>query len=134
MVSIILGLICFVIVLQWDVKSDYDKWTKNIPVDHTKEAWQRALYLLPSFILLFIPLWFNILGAIVVAGWMSTTYLLLFDGLYNQKRGYNWWFTGGVDPDDAWWDKLQRKIPLFLLKVLKIGIPILLTAAYVILL
>lgn len=33
---------------------------------------------------------------------------IMFDGLYNILRGYNWFYTGSMDADDAATDKLLR--------------------------
>lgn len=125
----ILAIICFLVVLYWDVQSDYKKWLNNIPVKHTKEAIIRALLLIPSLLCLILPD-IAILKIIVSIALMSFTYLLLFDGWYNVKRGQNWWFLGTIDKDDSWWDKLQRKIKLNILKILKISIPIVLLITF----
>lgn len=119
----ILAIVCFFLVLYWDVQSDYKKWLNNIPVKHTKEAIIRALLLIPSLLCLVLPN-ITILKILISLALMGSTYLLLFDGWYNVKRGQNWWFLGTVDEDDSWWDKFQRKIKLKTLKILKIGIPI----------
>jgi hypothetical protein len=138
MITIILGIILFIGVLVWDVKTDYNKWLKGIPINHTKEAWIRAAMLIPSFLLLFLPTSLTITGLllkpIVVALFMSSTYLLFFDGFYNKHRNFNWWFLGGVDDGDAWTDVQLRKLPLSLQKLIKIGLPILFAILYVILL
>ena len=128
------AIIVFCLVLRWDVLDDYHKWLKNIPVKHGKEALLRAYFLVPSVLLLCLPFPLNIWKIVTVAALEAFTYLLLFDGFYNLKRKFNWWFLGSVDPDDAWWDRVQRKIPLTLLKILKIGVPIALLATYLYLL
>lgn len=119
----ILAAICFFLVLYWDVQSDYKKWLNNIPIKHTKEALIRSALLIPSFLCLSLP-HIGLVKSLLCFGLIGSTYLLLFDGWYNLKRGQNWWFLGSVDADDAWWDKIQRKIPLKWLKILKITLPL----------
>lgn len=128
--NIILASILFFVILYLDVHSDYKKWKENKPVKHLKEWLFRALFLVPSAILLALPE-FSILSVIHSIGIIGFTWLLLFDGFYNKIRGFNWWFLGSKDKDDAWWDKLQRKIPLKVLKITKISIPLLLILIYI---
>lgn len=119
----ILAFLLFAGVLYWDVTTDYKKWKENKPVKHFKEGVLRALLLVPSILLLALPhlsLW----KIVTAAAMEAAIWLLLFDGFYNRLRGFDWWFLGSVDEDDAWWDKLQRKIPLKLLKVIKISLPL----------
>lgn len=121
----IIGIILFFCILYWDVTTDYKKWKNDIPVNHTKEGIIRSLLLSPVPLLLslpFITIW-ELVITIPLVGFM---WLLLFDGFYNKVRGFNWWFLGSEDKDDPWWDKFQRKIPLKILKITKIGIPLLL--------
>ena len=121
----IIGIILFFCILYWDVTTDYKKWKNDIPVNHTKEGIIRSLLLSPVPLLLslpFITIW-ELVITIPLVGFM---WLLLFDGFYNKVRGFNWWFLGSEDKDDSWWDKFQRRIPLKILKITKIGIPLLL--------
>ena len=46
---------------------------------------------------------------------------LFFDGLYNKVRGFNWWFTGSNDPDDAKTDNFLQRLKLWQHVVIKIG-------------
>ena len=136
LINILIGLVIFGAILWGDLACDLRKWRNDEPVKHGKEGMLRALVLtIPTLFFLF-PV-FDLsnkeillkLGTII--GWEMFTWLLLFDGIYNIKRNFNWWFLGSVD-DDAITDKIQRKIPLPLLKVLKIGIPIIFTILYII--
>ena len=101
----------FFVVLAWDVASDYTKWLKHRAVIHGKEAWVRAILLAPScyYMSTDLPLqWYW--GLSISAFAEASMWWLLFDGLYNVFRGYNWWFTGSVDPDDASTDTFLRKL------------------------
>lgn len=131
MTPILLAVMLFFLVLWWDINDDYKKWKNNISVKHGKEALIRILLLIPSIILLNFTLPIDIVKILLTIALEAFTYLLLFDGIYNIKRRQNWWFLGTVDKDDALWDKIQRKIPLWLLKILKIGIPIGLLYMYI---
>lgn len=128
----IIGIVLFYLVLNWDVESDYKKWQKDQSVKHKREFWIRSVLLIPSLFFLSLPFPIDIFKVLISIGLEGFTYLLLFDGWYNLKREQNWWFLGTVDEDDAWWDKLQRKISLLSLKVLKIGIPVIFLILYII--
>ena len=121
--NIILASILFLTILYLDVHSDYKKWKENKPVNHLKEWLFRALFLVPSTILLALPE-FSILSVLYSVGVVGFTWLLLFDGFYNKIRGFSWWFLGSEDLNDAWWDKFQRKIPPKILKISKIVVPL----------
>ena len=124
------AIIWFFLVLRIDVLNDYHNWLYEIPVKHKRKSIIRALFLLPSILLLCLPLPMSVWKILIVIGLEAFTYLLFFDGWYNLKRKQNWWFLGTVDEDDAWWDRVQRKLPLRLLKILKIGIPLMLGIIY----
>ena len=51
----------------------------------------------------------------------GTWYWLLFDGIYNRIRGFNWWFTGSNDRDDAGTDNFLQSIPLWLHVTIKVA-------------
>lgn len=130
MIYTLIGLFWFLIVLWASVIDHTNKWNRRKPINHLREWIIRALLLVPSVLLLCLPKITlpELAITIPLEGFM---FLLLFDGLYNNKRGYDWWFLGSKDKDDAWWDKQQRKIPLKWLKVLKVGIPLTLLITYI---
>lgn len=57
----------------------------------------------------------------------------MFDGIYNKLRGYNWWFTGSNDGDDAKTDNFLQSLSPLMQKVVKIGGLALFTTLYIIL-
>src|ERR1044072_2823847 len=110
--------VLFIGTLLIDLHTDIKKWNNgNNPVgdkknvSHVRGFLLRLIGLIPCIILLRWP-------SFIEVGFL---YWYLFDGLYNKWRGFDWWFTGGVDTEDAKSDKLLRKIPLKWVKVIKIG-------------
>lgn len=120
----------FLIVLAVDLITDYRKWLRGKPVRHSWEAFVRVLCLTPAIILLtrFEWYWF-VVPAFMVMFW----YWLLFDGFYNTLRGYNWWFTGSDDVDDAHSDNLLQELTLKQHIALKVAGCVLTTIIYIIL-
>lgn len=138
MIGIILGILLFAYVLHWDVNSDYKKWKNNIPVQHTKEAIIRALFLAPSFFCFFLPisnliLWQSVVKFFVTFFMMQAWWWELFDGFYNKMRGYSWRFTGSNDKDDAQYDNILQKMTLLEILALKWSLIIIFTTLYLIL-
>ena len=112
------------LILYFDVITDYNKWVKDIPVKHTKEAIIRIILLTPSVLSLLCPLNFNGMGdfllrLIIVYGAILSIYWEFFDGFYNNIRGFKWRFNGSVDEDDSFLDKFLYKIGDFWEGVLK---------------
>jgi len=93
---------------------DYYLWLDNKPVNHRKEWLIVAISSTPS-IFVFAKesdlIWcYSIpLSAVMIALFIW----LFFDGLYNVLRGYNYWFTGSNDPDDAKMDNLLQGLKLW---------------------
>jgi hypothetical protein len=135
-ICILAGIVWFVLILRWDVLSDWQK-TK---INHTKEAVTRWLLLLPSFGFLFCGVstgggvWNWVLGGIVTFWMMGFGWWLFFDGWLNGKKGYNYWFTGSVDGDDPKSDTFLKRLPLWGIVTLKIGGFVIGVAAYIYLL
>lgn len=108
----------FLAVLAWDLITDYRKWLRGKPVRHAWEGFVRVLLLTPAIILLCQPNpWLFAVVPFLFLFW----YWLLFDGLYNVLRGFNWWFTGSDDPDDAESDNCLQRLTLSQHIALKVG-------------
>lgn len=117
-----LGIIFFLLVFGFDLISDFKKWITHRSVDHTFEAWQRAIFLIPSIILFHLSCPNQQLKSLlIIILFLFFTYWLFFDGFYNKLRGYDWWFMGSDDKDDAKLDNLQQWLGLKCTKILKIG-------------
>lgn len=108
---IALGVGIFLLVLTIKLLYDLNEWKYERPTNHPVEWAISAFPLITAAIILAddaTHYWITLGTSLsLVAIWMWT----LFDGLYNVLRGQKWNFTGTVDEDDAWWDKLQRKYP-----------------------
>ena len=133
---ITLSIILFFIVLRWDVYSDYNKWKTGIPVKHGKEAVIRGVYLIPSFVTLYlfkhpVGFWSIVFTALVIIGLMGSFYWELFDGWYNKLRGFKWRFNGSKDPDDSKLDRFLYNLNDFWEGVLKISLIILFLTLYI---
>ena len=117
MITLILGILTFVVVLYLDVKSDY----KRIPtgdISHGRGQVIRMLALLPSFIFFMLPVDDEVIHVVIIkmlitAAMMAAWWWEFFDGWLNLKRGYSWRFNGSDDEDDAKTDNfLQQFTPL----------------------
>ena len=129
--SIILASILFFTILYLDVQSDYKKWKDNKPVNHFKEWAFRALFLVPSVILLALP-WLSISKLIAASFMEGVLFWELFDGLYNKIRGFSWRFNGSKDKDDSWLDKLLYNLSPKQQMLLKWGLISIFTTLYII--
>lgn len=117
----LVAILLFVAVLIWDVITDYRKWLKSKAVDHKKESWLRIILLLPSMIFFIIAhsqnTWWVFVDVWAMTGFV---FWFLFDGIYNKLRGFNWWFTGSDDADDAGTDNFLQTIPHWLHVTIKV--------------
>ncbi len=91
---------------------DYRLWLKKKPVNHGLE-WLILAAVCAYPVYLFTV---NHSEAFYMAGPLSAIMVMgfiwfWFDGLYNAIRGYDWWFTGTDDADDAKSDKLLKSMP-----------------------
>lgn len=126
----LIALIWFVGVLYWDVSTDYKKWKKKKPVDHTTDWLLRGLLIIPSTVLLSLPeITLQRIGAaLLMQGFL---WWELFDGFYNLMRGFSWRFNGTVDPDDSFLDKILHKLSPLQETILKWGLIIIFTSLYI---
>lgn len=118
---LLIAILLFLLVLRHDIRTDYRKWLKGLPVLHTNDALYRTLLMLPAFVFFLLAHgkgdWRLMVSIICM---LFFTYWLLFDGLYNKVRGYGWWFTGSDDPDDAATDNFLQNIPHWLHVTIKL--------------
>jgi hypothetical protein len=118
--SILLAILIPLLVIATKLALNYRMWlrreikgTSNKTVKHSIEwglmatACLYSVYLLSTFSKLQIWFSFPLSAALEMAFiW------LVFDGLYNKLRGFNWWFTGSVDKDDAVTDTFLHSLSL----------------------
>lgn len=128
---ILIGIIWFLAVLYWDVKSDHKKWKENVSVNHTKEMIIRITLLTPSALALWLAN-FSIVALPIVLLMQGSWWWELFDGFYNKIRGFKWRFNGSIDPDDSRLDSFLYHISAKKQMLLKWGLIILFTTLYII--
>lgn len=128
--NILLASILFFTVLYLDIQSDYKKWKDNKPVNHLKEWIFRALFLVPSILLLSLPN-FPIWKLLVASLLEGALFWELFDGFYNKIRGFSWRFNGSKDKDDSWLDKLLYNLSPKQQMLLKWGLISIFTTLYI---
>lgn len=118
---ILIATILLVAILIFKIVHDYKKWIDGKIIDHrNKKNWIiLAVSCIPSIILYSIPC--NSWWAVPISATMSALFIwLFFDGFYNILRGFNWWYTGTDDKEDALTDNFLQSIPLWLHIVIKI--------------
>lgn len=104
----------FIVVLIGFVHFHVRKWKKEFnsiqTINHKKTAFIRCLLLLPSTIGLSLshpwPWYYALIPSTLIQFFL---FWLLFDGLYNIKRNFNWWFMGTIDKDESVTDNFIRK-------------------------
>lgn len=122
------GIVNTIFITAIKLTVDYNKWCDRKPINHKLE-WKIVVLasLIPAIyfgmantgfsselqILLaikHIQFWFSF----IASGPMMAFFIwFFFDGLYNKFRGYDWWFTGSDDPDDAKTDDFLQKLSLW---------------------
>lgn len=127
---IILSIIYFFGILGWDISSDYKKWKKDIPINHTKDALLRILLLLPAIIGLSLHN-FSILMLLIATTMVFSWWWELFDGIYNKIRGLSWRYNGSFDPDDSKLDTFLYHLNTTQETLLKWGLILLSTSGYI---
>jgi len=121
----------FVVVLK--LVLNYRLWLQHKPVNHTKEWLLMAACCIPSIIIFTMQSKLVWLAAAPVAALMIAFFIwLFFDGFYNVLRGFNWWFTGSNDADDAKTDNFLQQLKLWQHVLIKIGGLIIFITLYII--
>jgi len=115
---------------------DHNKWADGIKVNHPREwRYMAVAAIVPAAFfgmadsglssILQIGVAFKTLQfwlSFFASGPMMAFFIwLAFDGLYNKLRGFNWWFTGSNDPDDANTDNFLQKLKLWQHVAIKLG-------------
>jgi hypothetical protein len=108
---IIYAVILFTATLTIDVATDYRRWLRGKPINHTRGVVLRLIGLLPAVWCLALPLPINFkvqTSAILMTGFL---YMNLFDGLFNILRGFPWFYAGSNGPEDGKIENLLQKYP-----------------------
>jgi hypothetical protein len=132
---IAIAIIIPFIIVAIKVMLNYEDFINVRPINHSKEwrimalcslpavvifAIKSSLFLMPSEYLILKVLYTA--AAFAIPGLMIAFFIwLFFDGPYNKVRGFNWWFTGSNDPDDARTDNFLQQLKLWQHIVIKIG-------------
>ena len=136
MLGVILGILTFVTVMYFDVKSDY----KRIPtgrVSHGRGQVLRILALLPSFACFMLPVDDESIPTVMIkilitAAMMAAWWWEFFDGWLNKMRRYSWRYNGSDDADDAKSDNFLQQFSPKEQMVIKWTLIILFTSLYTI--
>lgn len=128
-----IAIILPIIVLAIKLILNYRLWLKHKAVKHSKEWFIMAAGCIPSIVLFtkLSPLiWY--LSAPLSAAMIAFFIWFFFDGFYNVLRGFNWWFTGSNDTDDAKTDNFLQQLKLWQHVLIKIGGLIIFITLYII--
>lgn len=127
----ILAIISYIVAIFLNVDRHYKKWKhgqkqpdvgNTISIRHFPESLIRFLMFAPSVFFLWVAIGFTWIDfAKSVFTEVSITWFL-FDGLFNIKRGKDWWFIGTVDKDESFFDNVKRSIGPVWTKILQIGL------------
>jgi Na+/H+ antiporter NhaC len=132
MLSIIASIL-FAVVLFYTVSRHYKLWRtaqqqpnagEATPIKHRNEFWLRALLLLPSLALFILAKDFNLHTFMNSVSMVAYLFWFLFDGLFNLKRGKDWWFIGTIDKDESYFDNFKRKLGPVWTKIVQITLAV----------
>ena len=136
---ILTSTILFYFTLRWKVNRDYSLWKTNKAVKHGK-SWRLLCFLLsPAVIILAVPLEHIFIFGIKFYGWgisvtapmLACYWWMFFDGWFNNKRKFNWWFTGSEDgKHDAIMDNILQGLSKWQHIAIKLFLIILFTSLY----
>lgn len=125
-------VLLFYLVLRWDINDDFKKWLANKGVNHKREFFLRIALLVPCVVgFTYVnPLpWYY--GFIISGLMVGSAFCLLFDGLFNNKRRFNFWFNGSKGPHDrSRFDDFWHNMPDWKEATIKIGASLVFVAAY----
>ena len=135
MIGIILAILTFVVIMHFDVQSDFKRLESNT-INHKRGAWLRTLALIPTFGCLYFPLDSLTFGHIalkvfIVSGLLFSWWWEFFDGWLNTKRGKSWRYNGSDDTDDAGTDNFLQKYTPKQQAIIKWSLIVLFTTLYI---
>jgi len=125
-------VLLFYLVLRWDINDDFKKWLENKGVKHKREFFLRIALLLPCIVGFTYASPVNWYYGFIISGLMvGSSFMLLFDGLYNNKRKFNFWFNGSNGPHDrSRFDRFWSNMPNWKEATIKIGASLVFVAIY----
>jgi hypothetical protein len=121
MANLVWGIFFTLVILFVKLTIDFNKWLNLKKVNHTLEWRILAIAsLIPTYFFISYSNSHWFITGLISSGMISFFIWIFFDGLYNLLRGYNWWFTGSDDEDDAKTDDFLQKLTLTQHKLIKI--------------
>lgn len=129
----IIASILYMIALGWTVNIHYKKWRygqqqpdtgNTTPIRHLPESFIRVAMFAPSIILFWWAKEFVLLQLAVTVFTVLATLWLLFDGLFNLKRGKDWWYIGTIDKDESTFDNIKRWLGPVWTKIVQISLAV----------
>ena len=117
------------LVLWWDIKADFGYWKQQKPINHSNQGFKRLMLLTPSIIMFAIPVswWAVAITFFMVCFW----YWTLFDGLYSNKRRFNFWHLGSDGPEDGVLDNFLQSLTKWQHISIKVGGALIFTTIYI---
>jgi ABC-type Fe3+ transport system permease subunit len=135
-ILILLAVLAFIIPLILWIEYDFKQWRQNKNFSHGKEWRLKGLSLLPSISLFVIAHPGNVFLSIPTVCFLQMAlWWFFFDGLYNDRRNFSWWFNGSFNDkgfEDPFSDKLLRRMKVWQQALLKIGLIVLFISIYVV--
>lgn len=139
------GALIVALVLWLDIQSDYKDWKREKPINHSNQGFKRIMQLTPAVGLLTVPIYFQYpgfwvtilmtaLAALLSFAMICFWYWLLFDGLYANKRRFNFWHLGSDGPEDGRLDNFLQSLTRAQHIAVKVGGCVLFTTIYILLL
>lgn len=142
MTYIIFAITLFFILLSLNVSRHYRLWKesqkwpivgKRIPINHKEENKIRLVIFSPVVFLFMLGVnglnkqsvlmhWLSLAGLLIIcSGMVACSFWFIFDGLFNRKRGFKWYFEGTVDFDEAKSDNILRGMTVAQKLLLQVG-------------
>jgi len=130
--ALLVGTLTGFFRLHWDLntsfhdKKTFKHWKRNlvILIPCSISLWEFALFLQ-------LPLELSLVVSTIM---FCGNWLYWFSGVFNQKRGYPWFFTGNMEGKDAaWTDEMLEQLTYAQRKVLVTGLMVIPNMIYVIL-
>jgi hypothetical protein len=114
------GAVLFIAILVWRLSNNLQQNRAGKIIDHSHETVIRVFSLLPSFVLLSIPLGY--FGFLVVTFMLAFWWVTFFDGMFGVKRDRGFWDLGTEDGKyDANTDNFFQNLKLWEHQAIKIG-------------
>lgn len=133
----IIAIMLYIVLFSYILQTHLELWEQGKTINHTKWLLYRQIGFIPIVLGLLIAKGdFNLLLIIATFGLLNSVWWLLFDGLFNIKRGFNWWYNGSFgeeEVDGSWFDSLLKNLKPWQDGLIKIGLITIFLSLYLIL-